>query len=282
MCEDKMANWLRLFQEVSKEVYNEVNSTIGSKQAKKIVGKGAGGDMTRHIDKRAEEIVIKFLERKKVSCILVSEECGIKIIGENPKDYVVLDGIDGTSNAIRRIPFISISIAHATEPYLHSVDVGLVMDLARGITFSAETGKGAYEDRGLLEPSSITSLMEGIFSVKLPVNMNPKEIQREITRLMPLISNMRKLRQLGSIALEMCYVASGRLDACVDLRHKIRATDLASAYLILREAGGVMLNPEGNEVVMELKANARTSFVAAANLTICRKILKLLQIKNDK
>ncbi len=277
-----MTNWLRLFQEVSKDVYTEVNSTFGSDQAKKIVGEGVGGDMTLHIDRRAEDIVIKFLERKKIPCILVSEECGIKIIGENPEDYVVLDGIDGTSNAIRRIPFISISIAHATEPYLHAVDVGLVMDLVRGITFSAEKGKGAYEDGHLLEPSSITSLMEGIFSVKLPVNMKRKEIQRDITRLMPLISNMRKLRQLGSVALEICYVASGRLDACVDLRHKIRATDLASAYLIVREAGGVMFTPEGNEVIMELKANARTSFVAAANLTIYRKILKRLQIKNYK
>ncbi len=277
-----MTNWLRLFQEVSKDVYTEVNSTFGSDQAKKIVGEGVGGDMTRHIDKRAEDIVIKFLERKNISCILVSEECGIKIIGENPKDYVVLDGIDGTSNAVRGIPFISISIAHATAPYLHAVDVGLVMDLVRGITFSAETGKGAYEDGRLLEPSSITSLMEGIFSVKLPVNMNRKEIQRDITRLMPLISNLRRLRQLGSVALEICYVASGRLDACVDLRHKIRATDLASAYLIVREAGGVMFTPEGNEVIMALKANARTSFVTAANLTIYRKILKLLQTKSYK
>lgn len=277
-----MVNWLGLFQAISKEVYNEVNSMFGSDQAKKIVGRGAGGDMTMHIDKRAEEIVIKFLERKNVSCILVSEECGIKIIGENLKDYVVLDGIDGTSNAVRGIPFTSISIAHATEPYLHAVDVGLVMDLSKGITFSAETGKGAYEEGCLLEPSSITSLMEGVFSVKIPVNMKRKEILHDITRLMPLILNMRKLRQLGSVALEMCYVASGRLDACVDLRHKIRATDFAAAYLIVREAGGVILNPDGNEVVMELKANAKTSFVAAANLTICRKILKLLQIKSDK
>ncbi len=277
-----MVNWLRLFQAISKEVYNEVNSLFGSDQAKKIVGRGAGGDMTMHIDKQAEEIVINFLERKNISCILVSEECGIKSIGDNRKDYVVLDGIDGTSNAVRMIPFTSISIAHATEPYLHAVDVGLVMDLSKGITFSAETGKGAHEEGCPLEPSSITSLMEGIFSVKIPVNMKRKEILHEITRLMPLISNMRKLRQLGSVALEMCYVASGRLDACVDLRHKIRATDFAAAYLIVREAGGVILNPEGNEVVMELKANAKMSFVAAANRTICRKILKLLQIKSDK
>jgi myo-inositol-1(or 4)-monophosphatase len=275
-----MVDWLRFFQSVSKEVYNEVNQMFGSDQAIKIVGRGAGGDMTRYIDRRAEEIVLKFLEKKKISCILVSEECGIKIIGENPQDYVVLDGIDGTTNAARGIPFTSISIAHATEPYLHAVDVGLVMDLSKGITFSAKTGRGAYEEGHLLEPSSITSLMDGVFSVKIPVNMKRKEILHGMTRLIPLISNMRKLRQLGSVALEMCYVAAGRLDACVDLRHKIRATDFAAAYLIVREAGGIILNPDGNEVMMELKATSKTPFIAAANLILCQKILNQLQIKS--
>jgi len=225
----KMVNWLRLFQAISKEVYNEVNSFFGTTQAMKIVGRGAGGDMTTQIDKLAEEIVIKFLERECIPCILVSEECGSKVIGKNHEDYVILDGIDGTTNAVRGIPFTSISIAHATDPYLHAVDVGLVMDLSKGITFSAATGKGAYEERCPLEPSPITNLMEGVFSVKLPVNTKRKEMLHDITRLIPLISNMRKLRQLGSVALELCYVASGRLDACIDLRHKIRATDLAAA-----------------------------------------------------
>ena len=271
-----MIKWLSVFQAISKEVYNEVSTMLGSNQAKKIVGRGAGGDMTMHIDKRAEEIVINFLERKNISCILVSEECGIKIIGENLKDYVVLDGIDGTSNAVRGIPFTSISIAHATRPYLQEVDVGLVMDLYKGITFSAETGKGAYEEEFLLKPSSITSLMDGIFSVKLPTNMKQKEMLCDITRLIPLISNIRKLRQLGSVALELCYVASGRLDACIDLRHKIRATDLAAAYLIVREAGGLIFTPDGNEVAIKLEAKAKTSFIAAANSTLYRNIFRLL------
>lgn len=273
-----MVNWLKLFRTISNEVYQEVSALFGSPQAMKIMGRGAGGDVTLHIDKRAEELVINFLEKKNISCILVSEECGIKKIGERPKEYVVLDGIDGTTNAVRGIPFTSISIAHATEPYLHAVDVGLVMDLSNGRTFSAETGSGAYEDARRLKTSSITSLQEGVFSVKIPVNMTPKEIMKDITRLIPLISNMRKLRQLGSVALELCYVAAGQLDACIDLRDKIRATDLAAACLIVKEAGGLIRTPRGNEVILELKATSKTSFVAAANQILYRRILKHLQM----
>ena len=276
-----MVNWLQLFKEVSKEVYNEVHPLLGSSQARKIVGRGAGGDTTLHIDNLAEEIVIEFFERKKIACILISEECGSRVIGQKPMDYVVLDGIDGTSNAVRGIPFASISIAHAKEAYLHTVDVGLVMDLFKGITFSAETGKGAYEERNPLYPSSIDRLKEGVFNFKIPVNLTKKEVLQQITCLMPLISTIKKLRQLGSIALELCYVASGRFDAFIDLRNKIRATDLAAAYLILREAGAIIVTPEGDEVKMTLKATAQTSLIAAANQTIYRKIFELLQIKSD-
>ena len=272
-----MVDWLRLFQRISKEVYREANPIFGSEQAREIMGRGAGGDVTRRIDTLAEDIVIKSLEKEGVPCILVSEECGTKVIGKNPRDYVVLDGIDGTTNAVRGISFVSTSMAHATGPYLRDVDVGLVMDLSRGTTFSAEKGRGAYEGSSPLRPSSVTNLAEGLFGVELPVKLKPKDMRPCITRLMPLIANIRKFRHLGSIALELCYVASGRLEAYVDIRGIIRATDFAAAYLIVREAGALMVTPDGGAVDMELKATARTSFVAAANQTICSKILRLLK-----
>jgi len=62
----------------------------------------------------------------------------------------------------------------------------------------------------------------------------------------------------------------------VDIRGIIRATDFAAAYLIVREAGALMVTPDGGEVDMELKATTRTSFVAATNKAICSKILRLL------
>ena len=117
--------------------------------------------------------------------------------------------------------------------------------------------------------------------IKIPFNMHKKDVFYNMTLLVPLISNMKKIRQLGSVALELCYVASGRIDAYVDLRNKIRATDLAAAYLIIKEAGAVILTPDGTDLIMELEATAKTSFIVAANQILSREILKHLKIKND-
>lgn len=271
-----MVDWLQLFQRISNIVYREVKPLFGSEQAGEVIGRGVGGDKTRFIDTFVENIVISSLEKEGVSCILVSEECGTKIVGKDPVDYVILDGIDGTTNAVRGISFVSISIAHATGPYLRYVDVGLVKDLSEGKTFSAEKRKGSHEDGIILKPSSVEKLADGVFGIELPVKLKPKHIQPCMNRLIPLITNIRRIRHLGSIALELCYVASGRLDACVDVRGIIRATDFAAAYLIVKEAGALMFTLDGQELDMKLKATARTSFIAAANQVICSEILRLL------
>jgi len=150
------------------------------------------------------------------------------------------------------------------------------MDLSRGVTFSAEKGKGSFEENDPLKPSSVMNLDEGLYGIELPVKLKPKDVQPSLYRLIPLIANIKKFRHLGSIALELCYLASGRIDGYIDVRGIIRATDLAAAHLIVKEAGALILTPEGGEIDMELKATTRTSFVAATNKAICSKILRLL------
>ena len=65
--------------------------------------------------------------------------------------------------------------------------------------------------------------------------------------------------------LELCYVADGRTDAFVDIRGKLRVTDMVASYLILREAGGIIVTPEGEELNVPLAATQRLSFIAASN-----------------
>jgi len=268
-----MVNWKQLFSEIAWEIYRSVKPILHTHQAEEIVGRGTGGDLTRHIDALAEDVAIKILEKSGVSCILVSEECGTRVIGEEAKDYVVLDSVDGTTNALRGISFFSTSLALSTGPHLSNVKLGLVMDLNNSTIFLAEKDKGAYEGESRLRPSSVTNIDDALISVEVSLPGN----KEHIIRLIPLITKTGKIRHLGSTALELCYVASGSLDAFVDTRNLIRATDLSAAYLILREAGGVIATPEGGKLDMELKAMERTSFVAAANPTIYDNIIKLLK-----
>jgi myo-inositol-1(or 4)-monophosphatase len=93
---------------------------------------------------------------------------------------------------------------------------------------------------------------------------------------MPIMAQASKLRQLGSTALETVYVASGALDAFIDLRGLTRAVDLAAATLIVREAGAFIVGPDGDGLNMELRADECTSFVVAGNKSLLQEITSLI------
>ena len=269
-----IVDWIRLFGDAAAEIRRETQPLFGSEKAKQAQGRGAGGDVTRFIDALAESIVIRTLQENHVSCILVSEEKGTQQICEaGGHDYVVLDAIDGTTNALHRIPFSATSIAHANGTMLHDVDIALIMELNTGDTYWAEKGEGAYEGENRIHPSEVTRLEDSIVSVELTYRI---DFQRLIRRLAPIMACTSKLRQLGSTALESVLVASGALDAFVDLRGLSRAVDLAAATLIVREAGAYIVAPGGEDLDMELKADERTSFIVAGNQTLLRQIMGLI------
>jgi myo-inositol-1(or 4)-monophosphatase len=110
--------------------------------------------------------------------------------------------------------------------------------------------------------------------VGLNISGMPKNL---IMSLANVISEVNHIRQFGANALELCYLARGFLDAYIDIRGKIRATDVAAAYLILREAGGKLYDNDGYELDCELDNNTRLSFVAAANEDIYNRIAGLLK-----
>jgi myo-inositol-1(or 4)-monophosphatase len=156
---------------------------------------------------------------------------------------------------------------------LRDVDVALIMELNTGDTYRAEKDGGAYEGENRIHPSDVTRLEDSIVSVELTYR---RDFQGLIRRLVPIMASASKLRQLGSTALESVLVASGALDAFIDLRGLSRAVDLAAATLIVREAGAYIVAPDGEDLDMELRADARTSFIVAGNQTLLREIIGLI------
>ena len=77
------------------------------------------------------------------------------------------------------------------------------------------------------------------------MDINTFKIQKLIPRLMSIIERTKHIRHLGANALELCYVADGTTDAFIDIRGKLRTTDMAAAWLIIQEAGGTITTPEG-------------------------------------
>ena len=270
----KLANWLSILEVCSQKMKEEIIALFGSEEAKNGFGIGAGGDVTKKIDLAAENALIQTLQDHRVSCTLISEEAGTKEIGPNPSSfYLTTDPLDGTTNAVRGAPFMAISLAVSKRPYLKDVETALVSDPVHDITYTAERGKGAFRNREGIQPSLAKSLEEAVMGV----DFNTLKIREIMPRLIPILEKIKHLRHFGANALELCYVADGTTDAFIDIRGKLRVTDIAAAYLILREAGGIIVTPEGNELDVPLDATQRVAFIAAANKTFYAEVKELLK-----
>ncbi|MER3408483.1 MAG: fructose 1,6-bisphosphatase, partial [Nitrososphaera sp.] len=179
--------------------------------------------------------------------------------------FVVMDGIDGTTNASRRIPFYCCSLAYAPEFRLSAVTHAAVIDLATGDLYHATKGKGAFCNGRRIKVGQPAATGKD-----LVVGMSTSDTSPEVVRrLSPLMFKKIHIRQLGAIALEMCLLARGQLDACIDIRGKIRPTDIAAACLIVREAGGSVYSGASGGQEQQLDAalgvETRISLVAAAH-----------------
>jgi len=228
----------------------------------------------KKIDLAAEEALTESLRDQGVSYTLISEETGITKFGSHPSDYyLTFDPVDGTTNAIRGLPFIATSIAMSRGPSLQEVEVALVTDLFHGVAYTAQRGKGALLNKKKIKPSQTSSMEEAVMGV----DFNTFEIKELVASLSSVLSKVRHTRHLGANALEVCYVADGTIDAFIDIRGKLRVTDIAAAYLILREAGGIIVTPEGEEMNVPLAPTQRVSFIAAANSYMYKSITELLR-----
>jgi len=266
-------DWLDILKECSQKMRKDVLPFFGSRDADIGFGTGAGGDVMKKIDLVAEKALIDVLEDHEASCTLISEETGTKKIGPQPSDfYLTADPVDGTTNAVRGLPFIATSIAVSRVPYLHDVEMALVSDLFHNITYTAQRDKGAFRNGKRIKTTKTSSLEEAVVGV----DFNTLRLGELVASLEGMLIRTKHLRHLGANALEICYVADGTTDAFIDIRGKLRVTDVAAAHLILIEAGGIMVTPEGTELKVPLAATQRVSFIAAANTKLYETIRRLL------
>ena len=266
-------DWLEILKECSQKIRKEVLNFYGTSDAAIGFGIGAGCDTMKKIDLVAEKALIEVLEGHKVSCTLVSEEIGTRRIGLHPQEYyVTTDPVDGTTNAVRGIPFMATAIAVSKAPYLADVETALVSDLFHTITYTAQRGRGAFRNGERIQPSQESSLEEAVVGV----DFNTLRLGELVARLEEVLIRTRHLRHFGANALEICYVADGATDAFIDMRGKLRVTDIAASYLIILEAGGIMVTPEGTQLNAPLAATQKIAFIAAANKRIYEDIAKLL------
>ncbi len=242
------------------------------KQPQPDLGLGAGGDKMKLVDLVAEKAIVETFMQSRLSFTLVSEESGIQKYGATPNDcFLTVDPVDGTTNLMHGLPFYCSSIAVSDKPVLSSVFAACVIDLFRGVTYMAFEGK-AFRDEREIKPSMNATLDEAVVGVDL----NTYKMKTVAPKLQNLFCETKHIRHFGANALELCYVAEGLTDAFVDVRGKLRTTDVAAGFFIVRQAGGIVTSPDGETVDAELDPRGTVNFVASGNRLIHEKILTVL------
>ena len=198
-------------------------------------------DFVTQVDRVAEEIIIDTLRTSFPDHSFEGEESGFQ--GKKDSDFHwVIDPLDGTTNFIHDFPFYSISIACF---YKGSIEHGLIYDLSRNDEYYASKGKGAFYNKTRIRVSEIKGLKNSLIcnSFHGSPSLEPKFDQ--LTLIRNLYSNSLTLRRTGSTALDLAFVASGRLDAF--LGYGMKLWDFAAGALLVMEAGGFVNDFNGND-----------------------------------
>jgi myo-inositol-1(or 4)-monophosphatase len=205
-----------------------------------LIGKG-DRDFATDVDLRIEsEIKASLAQVTPEIPFLGEEEAGEKALGEA---RWVLDPIDGTINFARDIPLcsISLSLVHGGQPVLGIVDVPLL-----GERFIARQGGGAYLNGTRISVAEVAGLPEAIVGVAdFKVGVGSEEENRlHLAVLARLARESLRVRMLGSAALDLAWLAAGRLNATLMLSNL--PWDVTAGLLLAREAGGVVFDYDGS------------------------------------
>ena len=294
---------------IIENVEKKIKEHVGNNKSGEFVKMGADGTPTSFIDLIAEKEVIKVLKNTDFTSILISEEIGELKIGngsvkninvsdelkrvydsknnsnlnnsgldnfdlDNPRFIFLVDPLDGTSNAIKNISAygISIAVALVNKEYvsLDDIELGFIKNFASGDYYHAVKGKGAWLNNKKMTPNSETSINN--LSIGAFVKNNSYGVFN-------LIKKVRRMRILGSVVLELAYIANGKYDVFIDMRGS-RIIDIAASMLIASESGAVITDENGNKLKKRLSISEKAIVIGSSNPKLHKKIINT--INNNK
>ena len=230
-------------------------------EALKVTEKSKNEFVTQ-VDKGAEAAIIEVIRDHYPDHAILAEESGAA--GEHEFQWII-DPLDGTTNYVHGFPVFCVSIAVA---YRGELEHGVVYDPLRQEIFSATRGQGAQLDGRRIRVSKRTALQQALVATGFPFRANLAHIDRYLGMLRAVMLESSGVRRPGSAALDLCYVAAGRVDAFWELG--LSKWDIAAGALIVREAGGRISDFRGGDGYLE------SGNVVAGNPKVYAALSKLL------
>ena len=256
-----MVDWHVILHKLSDKIQGSVLSVVHQRNSMPVQR------FKDLLDLQAQDAILETLGKLDVGITLVSEE-GDQVFGDG-RYTMVADPVDGTTNLARGLSPAVTSISVSETDHQSGAVAGIVTNLFTGETFYAEKGAGATLDGDTINVASNIKYRHGMIGMDISKNPSMDKLGR-------LIGESRHVRQQGCSAMSLCSVAAGTLDAHIDLRGIVRATDISAGLLMIREAGGVYaVNGElfGD---MMLTQGTRVELVAASNPRLLEEIESIM------
>ncbi len=216
-------------------------------------------DFVTEVDHQAEQEIIRIIQRAYPDHAFLAEERG----SQGESEYIwIIDPLDGTTNFLHGIPQFAVSIALQHNGRLEQA---VVYDPAKEELFTASRGGGAALNNRRIRVSQRPALDGALLGTGIPFR-DHQNLDRYLATLRALLPGTAGVRRPGSAALDLAYVAAGRLDAFWEF--DLHAWDMAAGVLLIEEAGGLVSDMQGNP------RHLQNGDVAAANPKLFRQMIK--------
>ena len=268
----EMLTLLRQLQADSLQVLEQVRPELGQM---KTIGVNAKGDDQKSFDIATDEWIRQWLTTHFESGVVESEEITNAFkFGHNEQGFrFIVDPVDGSDNFARGLPLSAISLAMLPRQMPLSTDevaYALVGDTSRPEALIAARNDGAYSGDQRLHTSKIQHLDDAFISCEL----NHWAPDASLAELMQTCSG---LRVYGCASRALCMVATGALDAHIDVRNRLTPESFLAASLLVTEAGGYICRLDGEALGPFQSLQDRTTLVAASTKKLAEKIINVLR-----
>jgi myo-inositol-1(or 4)-monophosphatase len=223
--------------EAARKAAHVIVRQFGRGEAVKFTEK-ARMEFASEVDAAAEKEIIKVIRKAYPDHAILAEESGAS--GQSRFTWVI-DPLDGTSNFLRNLPHYSISIALMEDGV---VQHGVVYDPLRDELFTASKGGGAFLNDRRMRVSNRGGLPGALIGTGFPPRQR-KHLPQQMRIIKLLLEEAEDLRRSGSAALDLSYVAAGRMDGFFE--YGLKAWDMAAGILLIKEAGGVVMDFNGRD-----------------------------------
>lgn len=230
--------------EIAKEAGTFIREQRKTFSADKIEIKGLN-DLVSYVDKTAEQMIVAALQNVLPEAGFITEEKTINKTGE--RYNWIIDPLDGTTNFIHGLPVYSVSIA--LQEYEELV-AGVVYEVNQDECFYAWKGSPAYLNGKIIRTSDVPDIGKSLLATGFPYYDFSKQAAY-INLFTELMKSCHGLRRLGSAAVDLAYTACGRFDAFYE--YNLNPWDIAAGVLIVRQAGGDVVNFKGGEEVLQTR-----------------------------